>query len=564
MWDYVCFVRENPEKVCNEQKLMIFCVVKAFETDDIYIDLHQLELYMRNQRYFPYALFPWEKFCFTLHCCTYWTETGDPRWPTLRIFVGRGSGKNGYLAFEDFCLITPTNGIKNYNIDIYATCEDQAAQTFNDIYLILDSNEDFFKNYFEWNKTVIRNLKTNSEIRFHTRRAESKDGKRPGKNDYDEVHAYVNYELIDTTETGLGKIPHPRTTCISSNGDVRDGPFDDYVKDGQDMLNGIIPDNGTLNFFCWVESDQEIDDDSKWIKAIPSLAYLPTLQKEIQKEYFDYKRDPYKHLSFASKRMNRPRKETADSICSFDDLEAACVPPPEELTGRKAIVGIDFTLINDFAAAGFLSKNQDGSVYWDTHSWYCKNSADLPRINPGVIKEAEARGLLTCVDDVEISPDIITDWIAQNMSEKGYKVQYVCVDTFRYAVLKRALESIRFTSGKGGNIFLTRTSDVVKVTPVVLRHITKRIIGWGADNMLMRWYSWNVKKVIKQGNVTIEKQDYKKRKTDGFYAMMHAFTKLEFIDSSGIAAIPNINTSIRPKEKADQKRAGTFRAIRRR
>lgn len=563
IWNYICFVREHPDQVCNEQKLLIFCVVKAFETEEIYVDLEQMRKYMLNQKYFPYQLFNWEKFCFALHCCTYWLDTGDPRWPTLRIFVGRGSGKNGYLAFEDFCLITPTNGIEKYNIDIYATCEDQAAQTFNDLYDILESRADFFKNYFYWNKTVIRNLKTKSEIRFHTRAANSKDGKRPGKNDYDEVHAYENYDLIDTTETGLGKVEHPRTTCISSNGDVRDGPFDDYVKDGQDMLNGIIPDNGILNFFCWVESDDEIKDESKWIKAIPSLHDFPTLRKEIQKEFFDYQRDPYKHLSFASKRMNRPRKETADSICAFEDLIKACEDPEVEY-GRKAIIGIDFVLINDFAAAGFLSKNSDGSVYWDTHSWYCKNSADLPRINPGVIKEAEARGLLTCVDDVEISPDVITEWITARIAEKGYKVQFVCVDTFRYSVLKRALEAIGFKSGKLGNIFLTRTSDVIRVTPLILRYLTKCLIFWGSGNMLMRWYAWNCKKVLKNGNVTIEKQDYKKRKTDGWYALMHAFTKFESLDAAGIAAIPDVNTTIRPKADTERRKTGAFRAIRRR
>ena len=46
------------------------------------------------------------------------------------ILVGRGSGKNAYLAYEDFCLITPTHGIKNYDIDISANSEDQAKTTF--------------------------------------------------------------------------------------------------------------------------------------------------------------------------------------------------------------------------------------------------------------------------------------------------------------------------------------------------------------------------------------------------------------------------------------------------
>ena len=59
--------------------------------------------------------------------------------------------KNGYLGFEDFCLLTPTNGIKHYNIDIFATTEDQAKTTFNDVYNVLEDNRDKMQRFFYWN-----------------------------------------------------------------------------------------------------------------------------------------------------------------------------------------------------------------------------------------------------------------------------------------------------------------------------------------------------------------------------------------------------------------------------
>ena len=82
------------------------------------------------------------------------------------ILVGRGSGKNAYLAYEDFCLITPTHGIKNYDIDISANSEDQAKTTFNDIYNILEDPKytKKMKRNFYWNKEEIINLKTKSKM----------------------------------------------------------------------------------------------------------------------------------------------------------------------------------------------------------------------------------------------------------------------------------------------------------------------------------------------------------------------------------------------------------------
>lgn len=93
--------------------------------------------------------------------------------------------------------------------------------------------------------------------------------------------------------------------------------------------------------------------------------------------------------------------------------------------------------------------------------------------------------------------------------------------------MKKALEDIGFIAGKGGNIYLTRKSDLEKAAPQIIRVLVKHLIAWGKDNSLMRWFTWNVKKVQKGENIAFEKQDYKKRKTDGFYAMAHAFTKID-------------------------------------
>ena len=125
---YIDIVESGEIPMCREQLLLIKRVKAAFENEKIHVDDEQLERYMGLQKYFEYKLLPWEEFVFALHNCTY-TESGALRWPILFIEVGRGAGKNGYLAYEDFALVTPINGVKHYNIDIFATAEDQARAT---------------------------------------------------------------------------------------------------------------------------------------------------------------------------------------------------------------------------------------------------------------------------------------------------------------------------------------------------------------------------------------------------------------------------------------------------
>jgi len=153
--DYIDLVRSGKIEVCKEQIQLIELVECAFENEDIYVDEEELKQYLSLQKYFPFQLLEWEIFCFTLHNCTY-KRNGELRWPDLFIEVGRGSGKNGYLAFEDFCLISQYNKVKKYHIDICANNEEQARTTFDDVYDILEEHEKKLSKHFEWTKEVIR------------------------------------------------------------------------------------------------------------------------------------------------------------------------------------------------------------------------------------------------------------------------------------------------------------------------------------------------------------------------------------------------------------------------
>lgn len=518
--EYINFVRSEEAVVCEEQLLLCDFVEKVFREEDVYIDEEQLRRYLGFQTYFPYKLLPWEKFCFALHNCTYRAD-GQLRFPVLFILVGRGAGKNGYLAFEDFCLVTPVNGVRGYNIDMFATSEEQAKATFKDIYEVLEDNKQYFKNYFKWNLETIINLKTRSEIKYHTRAPGTKDGGRPGKIDFDEYHAYEDYKLINVVVTGLGKRRHPRRTIISTQGDVRDGPLDSLLDDALEILKGALPDNGTLPFICRLgeQAEEEVKDKRNWYKANPSLRDFPVLMHEMEMEYEDYKRDPVNHSAFMTKRMNRPKGETEYNVTAWENLEAATRELPE-LKGRSCVAGIDYAKSNDFVAAGLLFKIGDRR-YWLHHTWVCKQSKDLPRIKYPLL-QAEEEGVLTFVSESEIDPRLVTEWLAEKA--RLYIIESIAVDNFRYALLKGALKEIGFTTEKK-NVKLVRPSDLTKAAVVIGYIFSKQLIAWG-QSRIMRWYTWNTKAVTdKKGNVTYEKIEEKSRKTDGFMAFAAAETE---------------------------------------
>ena len=523
--DYIKQVKSGQYRVCKEQIQLVNFIEKVFENEQVYVDSEQVEKYFALQKYFPYELFAWEKFCFILHNCTY-SAPGVLRFPDLVCVVGRGAGKNGYLTFEDFALLTPVNGIRNYDIDICATSEEQASTTFNDIYEILENNSTKMQRHFKWNKTEITNIKTNSTIRYRTSNSKTKDGGRPGKVDFDEKHAYENYKLIDVFTTGLGKKAMPRRTTITTMGDVRDGPLDNELAAGLEVLNGDAPDNGTLYFICRLDNEKEVYEQENWYKANPSLQYFPNLLREIQKEFEDWKRDKVNNSSFMTKRMNIPKGTEMHPVTAWENIKATNRPLPD-LEGKTCVFGLDYTKTTDFLGAGLLFMI-DNEIVWKPMSWYCSQSADLSRIKFPYDKQPD----LQRVDGAEIPPQIVAEWLKEQ--KKHYNIIAGALDNYRYTLLKSPLLECGFECDRKGlnNLKLVRPSDKMLVAPLIASDFANHKIVWG-DSALMRWYTNNTSATEdKNGNISYGKIEPKSRKTDGFMAFVAAYTQLDLLRQS--------------------------------
>ena len=515
---YIDLVRKAPYKMCEEQYQLCDLVEKIFKTEDLIVDSRQLDKYLAFQKYFPFDLLDWEVFCFALHNCVY-KKNRQLRFPVLLIYVGRGAGKNGYLGFEDFCLLTPVNGIKHYNIDIFAMSEQQSKTSFKDVYNVLEENKSFMKKYFKWTKEVITNIKTGSEFAFNTSNPKTKDGFRPGKVDFDEYHAYENMKLVDVAVTGLGKVPFPRRTIVTTDGDVRDGPLDTMLDKSRRILSGELPDNGMIPFICRIKDKEDIKNPDNWPMANPSYPYFANLQEEMKLEYDDYVIDPLGNASFATKRCNCPGGAIReDVVTDWKNIKATNIIIPQFEHGTNAVGGLDYASTEDFVSAAILVI-QDGIDYVYQHTWICEASKDLPRIK-APLREWERRGLCEFVKGPEISPDLPAQWF-DSMNER-FNILKIGIDKYRYTLMSKALAEYGFLADKDGKIKIVRPSDEMQLIPTLTSLFNNNRIAVG-DDPLMRWCINNSKRVTSSaGNMTYGKIEPKSRKTDAFKALVAA------------------------------------------
>ena len=515
---YLTMIESGEVESCEDQRLLAAYVRKCFATEDIYTDDIQLEKYLGLAKYFPFErLFEWEAFCIALHLCTYWRETGRPRWPDLFLLIGRGAGKDGFIALESICLVSPYNPIREYDVDICANAEEQAMRPVNDILNVLEDARyrSKMKRFFYWTKEKIVGLKNRGTIKGRTNNPKSKDGMRSGIVIFNEIHQYANYDNIKVFITGLGKKKHPRRLYATTNGDVRDGPLDELLARSEQILKGDIGDNGLLPFICRLDDKKEADDKTKWVKANPSLPHLPDLMETIEKEYIDWKENPIANADFMTKRMNLPQSDSEVAVTDWENIKATNKPLPD-LTGWACTCGIDYASISDFASVNLHFRK--GDVRYDiSHSWLCLKSKDLHRLTVPWREWAEHE-YITLVDDVEIHPDLLCNYIAEQAQK--YQIKKIALDNFRYALFTNSLKNIGFDANERKNIKLVRPSDIMKVHPVIESTFANHAFVWG-DCPVLRWATNNTKLLRNtSGNFYYGKIEAKSRKTDPFMALV--------------------------------------------
>ena len=281
-------------------------------------------------------------------------------------------------------------------------------------------------------------------------------------------------------------------------------------------MSGELPDNGFLPFICRLDEREEVHDPDNWEKANPSLPYLPILKDQMKREYTDYLLDPVINNAFMTKRMNIPEGNKDAEVTSWENILKTNGEVPD-LTGRTCVCGIDFSKTTDFVSAFLLFKDKE-KYYGIHHSWFCSASNDKGRIKYP-LHEAVEKGVLTIVNDVEINPQIIADWVYEQRMK--YDIDKIAIDSFRYTVLSRALRDVGYDA-MDKQIKLVRPSDIMQVVQKISSMFISNKIIWG-DDSLMRWFTRNTKlEPAPNNNFKYGKIEPKSRKTDGFMAFVNA------------------------------------------
>lgn len=544
--------------ILNKERIDLFAYIEReiaprLSKNEVYFDEKQIENCIKFIEKWFFKLEKFQKFIISFVFLRY-TANDRNVYKKILIMMGRGGGKNGLISGIIAYLLTPFHGIDKYNVSLVANSEDQAKTSFEEIYNTIESNE-MLKGLYYNTKSEIKNLQTNSVMRFRTSNGNTKDGLRDGMVVFDEIHQYESNRDVRVHKSGLGKVKNAREFYIGTDGYIREGFIDSMKEEARKVLSGESRWNSMFPFICKIDTESEVDNKTLWQKANPMFHepmsdYAEELFDMVCEQYEEMVADPSNREEFMTKRMNFPVTDVERSVASYEELVATKRDIPD-VRGEICIGGLDYAAVRDFAAVGLLFKQGDDYI-WITHSFVRKEFVDTyygySRPKDSVngkrqfapIKKWEDEGWLTVIDEPTISPSSIVSWFVKMRDEEGYDLQRIVSDNFRLPILKPYFEAEGFeiqykddfSAPTGYQVEALRNakaSDAL-VAPRIESAFARENIVFGQNDM-MRWYTNNVLRRLRgDGNVEYVKKEETRRKIDGFKAFQYAMWRSDLLE----------------------------------
>ena len=199
-------------------------------------------------------------------------------------------------------------------------------------------------------KKGIQNFLTNSTLENRPMTIDKLQGLRCKIATVDEwLSGDVKEDVIGAIEQGASKVDDYLIVAISSEGTVRNGPGDTIKMELMDILKGdYINPHVSIWWYC-LDSIDEVNDPSKWIKAQPNLDYTVTYET-YQLEVERMEKVPSSRNDILAKRFGIPM----EGYTYYFTYEETIPHKPREYWSLPCALGADLSQGDDFCAFTFM------------------------------------------------------------------------------------------------------------------------------------------------------------------------------------------------------------------
>ncbi|WP_255964223.1 terminase TerL endonuclease subunit, partial [Staphylococcus aureus] len=130
------------------------------------------------------------------------------------------------------------------------------------------------------------------------------------------------------------------------------------------ILEGKVKADNYFLYFAEMDSQDEDQDEAKWIKAMPLLEskeHRKTILQNIKSDIQDELEKGTSYHKILIKNFNLWQAQREDSLLDITDWEQAVTNTPD-IKGKDVYIGVDLSRLDDLTSVGFIFPTDNKSV----------------------------------------------------------------------------------------------------------------------------------------------------------------------------------------------------------
>lgn len=383
----------------------------------------------------------------------------------------------------------------------------------------------------------LRNINDYSYVRPLSRETGGLDGYEMYCCVVDEYAAAKTDELMELIESSQGQLESPLTFIISTAGFNLNGPFHaiewEYAKK---VANGKVDNDTYFSYIAEQESEEEIKDESTWIKSNPILEV-----EGLRDQVYDYLR---KRLTEATekgnlngvlvKNFNMWRQASEESYMDNASWQQAKLDEKPNTRKRRVWIGVDVGKVNDLFAISTMVQMDD--------YWFC-DSFSFVATKYGLVAKEKRDGVsytnlermgeceITTLESGVIDDERVLEKLEEMIYMNEWELQAICFDPYQFSSLIAMIEK---RHPEWPLIEVRQNTMVLNMPTRQLRDEVLKGTIKHAGNQLLTMAINNARVKVDNNGMRIDK-DKNSNKIDPLDALLDAYAVcyLEPFDGSG-------------------------------
>jgi phage terminase large subunit-like protein len=280
---------------------------------------------------------------------------------------------------------------------------------------------------------MIKHLKRGSIIKPLSKESrKTGDGTNPSVAILDEYHAHETSEIYDVLQSGMVARLNPLTVIITTSGFNLSAPcYTEY-----NYVSSILDEHSPIEndeyfvIICELDKEDDIKDETVWIKANPIVATYPEGMSFLQSELKTALDEPTKMRNFLTKNMGiwvEMRDNGYMDLSKWNQCGDSSLTL-ESMRGKECYVGVDLSAKVDLTSVSFEFPIDD-KFYIFGHSFMPEETLQTKMKTDKVPYDLWVRqGWITATDGGVVDYNFVRIYIKNTLEKYGIIIKEVCAD----------------------------------------------------------------------------------------------------------------------------------------